>query len=310
MRLACSFGSLLAALLVQDISAFAPSSGLNISPKRVIGSVTIQQPDKIRNNAITLVRTSNAISTQFPIQMANISEEETTDNFQINPLFATLWAGFFLFGILQTAGEGVGSGTPSQELIERYIANPSKPDLNEIFNFIFNLLGLAPLIAASLIMPGAKFQKLPATPFLIGSAALGYGALGVYMTGRVPAKNVSKSDLGWFTSNVLENKLFNSLLVLVGGNLLFQLGGALSADAQGVINGFVDLTSHAAVALVSSIDLCILTLTLSILVAEDLERRGVEDKQAITAISASTLLLPIIGASIYCALRPSLPEGE
>ena len=250
------------------------------------------------------------------LSMASVESkgEEDEKQFQINPFFATLWLGFLSYGIAQTASEGVGAGTVSGDILEQFLANPVNPGVNEIFFVVFNLLGLAPLVAASLIMPTAKFQKLSATPFLFASAAFGYGALGPFMSTWVPVeeeKEVTKSDLGWFTANVLENKLFSTALSILGASSFVSGGNlieALASDAQGTINGFFDLTSHAAIALVSTCDLSIITITLAYVIYEDLILRGEQDKQKAIAISASSILLPIVGAALYCVSRPSLPE--
>jgi len=314
MRAVFCLTCILAAFVGRDTLAFVPNKEVTIASRLVNEKVRIQPLSQVGNVGFSFRKTTKVASAQFPTKIAMASgveeDDRSMDNFQINPLFAALWAGFFLFGVVQTAGEGVGAGTPSGDLIQIYAANPAKPDLNELFVTVFNLLGLAPLAAASLIMPSAKFQKLSATPFLFASAAFGYGALGPYMATRAPVTNVNQSDLGWFTRNVLENKLFSGALVLLGASIYAPLVGPMVADAQSVLNGFGDLTSQAAIALVSSCDLAIITLTLSILVAEDMETRGIEDKNTITAVSASTLLLPIVGAILYCAVRPSLSEGE
>jgi hypothetical protein len=41
-----------------------------------------------------------------------------------------------------------------------------------------------------------------------------------------------------------------------------------------------------------------------------LKRRGVTDMTKANIIAASTVLLPVIGSTIYCALRPPLPEEK
>eukprot|EP00566_Odontella_aurita_P027454 CAMPEP_0113595922 /NCGR_PEP_ID=MMETSP0015_2-20120614/40028_1 /TAXON_ID=2838 /ORGANISM="Odontella" /LENGTH=170 /DNA_ID=CAMNT_0000503337 /DNA_START=24 /DNA_END=533 /DNA_ORIENTATION=- /assembly_acc=CAM_ASM_000160 len=110
--------------------------------------------------------------------------------------------GFLAFAYARTVGEAPGA---SQEVLNQFLMDPIHPGVNEIFAVVFNLLGLAPVVLASLIMPSARGQKLPATPFLALSAAAGYTAVGPYMAFRQPAVDVAvKSDLGWFTANVLE----------------------------------------------------------------------------------------------------------
>ena len=293
--------------------AFTPTASTRQWQMQKTFQYGLNQPEK----SIHKLRNSNQPSMEqtSALSMASVDEVgEDEKQFQINPFFATLWLGFLSFGVVQTVGEGVGAGTVSGDILEKFLANPTNPGVNEIFFVVFNLLGLAPLVAASLIMPTAKFQKLPATPFLIASAAMGYGALGPFMSTWVPVegKEVTKSDLGWFTANVLENKLFSAAVTILGASTFLSGGliGALATDAQGTIDGFFDLTSHAAIALVSSCDLTIITITLACLINEDLKLRGEQDTQKAIAISASSMLLPIIGAALYCASRPSLPENE
>ena len=121
---------------------------------------------------------------------------------------------------------------------------------------------------------------------------------------------MSKSDLGWVTKNILENKIFNWAVVALSLSVFYTTGliDGILADAGGQIQGYMDLYTSSALCSVSSCDLLILTLALASLIPEDLKRRGVEDSGKANAIAASTLLLPVVGATVYCALRPELPE--
>lgn len=135
---------------------------------------------------------------------------------------------------------------------------------------------------------------------------------GIAMSTRKEVTNVSKEDLGWVTKNVLENKIFNWFVVALGLSTFYSTGlidGVLT-DAANQIAGYKELFSTTAIASASSCDLAILTLTAASLIPEDLKRRGVDDSSKATAIAGSTALLPIVGAAIYCALRPSLPEEK
>ena len=159
-------------------------------------------------------------------------------------------------------------------------------------------------------MPGAKNQKLNPTPFLLGSAAAGFGSLGLFMMTRTPVPFVEKEDLGWFTKNVLENKIFSWVLFAALANtyLITGAGESLLMDAGAAFEGFKETISGSALGFVSTVDLTILCLTGASLVPEDLERRGVDDKGKAYAIAASTLLVPAVGLALYTALRPSLDE--
>ena len=242
---------------------------------------------------------------------ASTSEEEDgsfLSDLQINPPYAMAYLGFLGFAYLMTTIEAPGA---SQEILEKFLADPVNPGVNELFASIFNLLGLAAFPLACLVMPGAKFQKpVPAAPFLLGGVFAGYGSIGILMSTRKSAPEVSKEDLGWVTKNVLENKIANWIVAGVALSTFYSTGfiAGILDNAAGQIQGYSELLTTTAIASASSCDLAILTLTAASLIPEDLKRRGMTDSGKANAIAASTILLPIVGATIYCALRPSLPE--
>jgi hypothetical protein len=204
-----------------------------------------------------------------------------------------------------------GSSGASQDIINAFIADPLHPNTgSSLFEVVFNTLGLVGLPMACLLMPAAKGQKFSATPFLFGSSLAGYGSLGLYMMTRRPKDDVSVEDLGWFTKNVLENKIFNWLLVaaLLNIYLITGAGQDLLSDFSGTFDTFLETITKSALGLTSTVDLTILCLTGASLVPEDLARRGITEKGKAYTIAASTLLLPAVGTAVYCALRPSLKE--
>ena len=130
------------------------------------------------------------------------------------------------------------------------------------------------------------------------------------MSTRKSATEVSVKDLGWVTKNVLENKIVSLFAAGLALSTFYSTGfiGGFLEDAVGQIQGYRELLSTTAIASASSCDLAILTLTAASLIPEDLKRRGVNDTGKAQVIAASTILLPIVGATIYCAFRPSLTE--
>lgn len=130
------------------------------------------------------------------------------------------------------------------------------------------------------------------------------------MSTRKAVTEVSEEDLGWVTQNVLENKLFNWFIVALALSTFYSTGfiGGVMADPASQIEGYTELFKTTAIASASSCDLAILTVTAASLIPEDLKRRGIDYSRRSSLIAASTVLLPIVGAAIYCALRPSLPE--
>ena len=226
----------------------------------------------------------------------------------INAPYALAYILFVGFVIVRQAAEPEGA---SNALIQQYFADPLNPGFNELFITVFNLLGLYAIPLACLLMPGAKGQKLPATPFVAGSLLAGYGALGLYTSTRKPNPSpITKADLGWFTANVLENKAFNWFIILVFSSAYVTSGalGALITDPGELIKGYADLFQEKAIVSGSSLDFLILTISAASFIPEDLERRGYRGDLAPSVIAALSCLLPGAGAALYCALRPSLED--
>lgn len=111
------------------------------------------------------------------IKNDDISASQDYNNISISFPYAAAWIGFIAFALFGTASESLG-GEASKELIDKFIQNPLNPGINHIFNYIFNLFAWIPFSLSALIMPGAKKQLLPATPFLLGSTMIGYMSLG------------------------------------------------------------------------------------------------------------------------------------
>ena len=221
-------------------------------------------------------------------------------------------------------------------MLQAYFDNPLAPGWNEIFYAEFNLLGIIPILMSCLLFPQASPMGLPPTPFLVASAGFGYFGLGkmchfarlhlvqtcIYFTytfvlfkapymifRKTPRSEVSLDDFGWVVRNVFENKLFNWAVVAL---CIYQYGSAIVPLLQNfadVQQGYVDLVTTSKFASVSTMDLAILSVTAASVIPLDLKYRRpqVEESEA-NLIAASTLLLPILGSAIYCALRPNLPQ--
>lgn len=227
---------------------------------------------------------------------------------KINLPYALAYATFIGFAYVRSAAEADGA---SMEMIQQFIADPLNPGFNELFLTVFNTLGLYFAPMACLLMPAAKGQKFPATPFILGSMFGGYGVLGIYASTRESDPSpVTKADLGWFTANVLENKLFNYFIAALFTSAYITSGavGALISDPVQLIKGYGDSFSETALVSASSMDFVILTLAAASFIPEDLSRRGYRGSVSPEVVALSTVLLPGAGAALYCALRPSLED--
>jgi hypothetical protein len=132
------------------------------------------------------------------------------------------------------------------------------------------------------------------------------------------------SDASWFTANVLENKLFGLLLValvlsvpLTTGLVDALLSPSISND--GLISEFATSLESSKFVSVGTFDLACLTATAATLIPRDYQLRSgttIDDdnvdpeqaKQQGRFIALATMLLPILGAALYIAWRPPLPE--
>ena len=132
------------------------------------------------------------------------------------------------------------------------------------------------------------------------------------MAVRKPVIEVDRSEFGWFTANVLENKVVAWLMAMLSFSSIFSTGliSGLSYDFSGEVQGYLELVSTTALASASSLDIVLLTITAASLIPEDLQRRGVTDENKMRLVAFSTLLIPVLGSVLYCALRPSIKDKD
>ena len=275
--------------------------------------------------------TATATTTARQASANDQTNQPSTSFFEdlpINPLYAIPYASFLAFGFYMTQVEAPGT---SQAILEQFLVDPVHPSgINAMFCLIFNLIPLVTIPLAGIIMPTAHYQTLPAAPFLLAAAGAGYGAVGPYVMTRRPVVNEGADagadtdadadyypgdtlpqqpvrPRGWWARNVWENRLVHGAVLALAASSFYTTGviTALKTDFAGTVQGYVDLFHSTAIAGVSSVDFTILCLTAASLIPEDLARRGVTGSKA-KAIAAATLLAPMLGATLYCALRPEL----
>lgn len=157
-----------------------------------------------------------------------------------NPIHAIAWPILLAVAFGVAPGE-LGSASDAA-LLQQIIDDPVHPGINPLFYTIFNMFAVVPFLLASLILPqeaaaeqeasssAAITLKIPATPFLIASAAFGYFAMGPYLALFYPAISVDErvssfqNNLGWFTKNFTENKIVAYGLVLFSAFLPLAAG--------------------------------------------------------------------------------------
>lgn len=208
------------------------------------------------------------------------------------------WAFLFAPGTLGADGD--------TELLNKLISQPSPrpPDVNELYFAVWNCFAVVPAILAALTAPSGKGQRLPASPFLWASAFFGYFALGPYFSTRtVREDSISKDDLGWASKNIFENRVFGIVLTAVSLSIPFSSDLITPGfDFTTAAGGLSDLFQQSRFVAVSMVDISLMSVLSSILVAEDCKRRGWSDKSLLFLVG--TLLFPVVGPSLYLAIRP------
>ena len=290
---------------------FTSCAGFSASPMtKLTHSMKVAEHVSLKSRTAYVTQSKR---TTTIVYSANLDNEESSgggflEGVSINAPYLAAYVAFIGFAFFKTMTEEAGA---SNEVLLKFIADPLNPGCNELFVTVFNLLGLYFVPISCLLMPGAKNQKFPATPFLLGSMFGGYGLIGPYAMTRIPDESIkTKADLGWVTANILENKIFNWFIAAAFTSAYITSGGvsALISDASGAFDGYGRLFSDTAIASASSVDFLILTLAAASWIPEDLSRRNYEGKVSPALIAASSVLLPGLGVALYCALRPTLEE--
>jgi hypothetical protein len=244
-----------------------------------------------------------------------VAEDESwTDFGAANPLsyaYLTAWVGLVTFAFVFAPGE-LGSASDAA-MIQSIIQDPAHPAMNPFYYGIFNLFALIPIVLAATIAPRSSDRGIPAGPPLFLSTFIAYFVMGPYLAFRKTPKdstNFSAQDLGWLTRNLWENKLVNYATVAFG-ILCLASGAPGLEDPAASWNGMLELLETSRFASVSFADLSLITLILTKEVADDYRIRAKgDDANSATLIGASTALLPILGAAIYCAARPSFQDED
>jgi hypothetical protein len=223
-----------------------------------------------------------------------------------NYVAGAVWACLIVWGFLLAPGEA-GSASDNA-MIQTLITQPTpRPEeMNQLWFAVWNSFVVVPAVIGALEAPVGRGQRLPAAPFLLGSAFLGYFSLGPYFLSRtVRTEPVDAEDLGFTSRNIFESKIFGGILSLIALSIPFS-SDLFSCDLSATFSGYVDLASTSRFVAVASADIAIMSVLAGVLVSEDAKRRGWEDKSI--PLAAASILLPVLGPCLYLVARPSLEE--
>jgi hypothetical protein len=224
-----------------------------------------------------------------------------------NYVAGAVWASLIVWGFFLAPGEA-GSASDNA-MIQTLITQPTpRPEeINQLWFAVWNCFVVVPAVIGALEAPVGRGQRLPAAPFLLGSAFLGYFSLGPYFLSRtVRTDPVDVDDLGFASRNIFESKIFGGLLAAIAISIPFS-SDVFTCDLASTFAGYIDLATSSRFVAVASADIAIMSILAGILVSEDATRRGWEDKAL--PLGAASILLPVLGPCLYLVARPSLEES-
>ncbi|MFM2429611.1 MAG: hypothetical protein RLZZ511_824 [Cyanobacteriota bacterium] len=208
---------------------------------------------------------------------------------------ALLWLGFSLYAFFLAP--------PSQpdtlELITR-LSTQDLAGINPLIVYLFNIMGVIPLLYSAVLYADGRGQKIPAWPFAVGSFFLGAFALLPYFVLREPNPQfvgVKNRLIRFWDARII------GILIAIAAVTLLVLGLSQGNWADFVAQWRSDRFIH-----VMSLDFCVLSLVFPVLLQDDLGRRGMADKYF-----WPIALVPLLGPLVYLMLRSrivELPDGE
>ncbi|MBD2020187.1 DUF2834 domain-containing protein [Leptolyngbya sp. FACHB-36] len=205
--------------------------------------------------------------------------------------FGLLWLGFVTYAFLLAP--------PNQpdtlDLIQR-LSTGQIEGINPLIVALFNLMGVFPLIYSGVLFADGRGQKVPAWVFALLSFGVGAFAILPYLALRQP--NPSFSGQKTWLLKLLDSRWYGIALTIGAAGLL---GYGIS---QGNWSDFGQQWQTSRFIHVMSLDFCLLCGLFPSLLGDDMARRGLKDDRLFWAVT----LVPLLGAAVYLALRPALPE--
>ena len=238
-----------------------------------------------------------------------------TSNNPLSFAYGGAWLALMSFGFV--FGPGELNDFQESGLLQAILDNPTAPDgMNPFYYGIFNIFILIPIVLGCVIAPRTNDNGLQAGTPIFLSSFIAYFVMGPYLALRkTPKTEFGVGDsLGWLTRNVWENKVFNWATVVLGFYVLYAGAAPGLTDPATNFQGLLDFIATSRFASVSIADLSLITIILTKEVTDDYKIRcrgsTAENIKRAPFIGASTALLPVLGAALYCALRPSLVADE
>ncbi|MBD3882932.1 DUF2834 domain-containing protein [Phormidium tenue FACHB-886] len=203
----------------------------------------------------------------------------------------SLWVGFVTYAFLFAP-----PNQPNTLQLIQDLSTGNWQGVNPLVVALFNIMGVLPLLYATVIYLDGRGQKLPAWTFSGLSFGVGIFALLPYMALRQPNPSFVGEKNWWL-------KLIDSWWF--GGAVAVGAIGLLSFGiSQGNWSDFVQQWQTSRFIHVMSLDFCLLCLLFPVLLPDDMARRGLKEQWIFWAVT----LLPLIGALAYVTFRPPIQK--
>ncbi|HEY9645930.1 MAG TPA: DUF2834 domain-containing protein [Chroococcidiopsis sp.] len=205
--------------------------------------------------------------------------------------FGLLWVGLIGYAFIVAPPDQPDTWTLIQHLSTGQLAG-----INPLIVTLFNVMGVLPMIYASVLVFDGRGQRLPAWPFMVGAFAIGAFALLPYLALRRPNPTFDGDRNGWL--RWIDSHWNGLAIALLSAGLLGY--GAIAGD----FSDFVQQWQTSRFIHVMSLDFCLLCLLFPSLLGDDMARRQWVNPLVFWAVS----LVPLLGPAVYLAIRPPLPS--
>lgn len=201
---------------------------------------------------------------------------------------------FWIAGWIHVFFFSPDSGQSTADFIAE-VMQPGGGQVDPLVFTVFNLLGIWPLIMVAMLVQDEQ-GKLKAWPFAFSSMVLGNSALYVYLFLR----KEQGAFFGPVTKliKVAESKIL-AVLLLVSTATLIVYG--LSA---GSLASYAEIWQTHFFVNVMTVDFFLFSLAFAMILPDDMRRRNIELKPYVWLYA----LVPVLGATVYLALRARLPK--
>jgi hypothetical protein len=215
-------------------------------------------------------------------------------------IFGALWLGFTGYAFLLAPPD-----RPDTLQLIINLSTGKWDGINPLVVALFNLMGILPMIYAGLMLIDGKTQKLSAGLFSAASFGVGAFAILPYLALRIPQPTAdrerfqsSKIDRSGIIK-VVDSRWFGVMLTIATIILLIY------GISRGDLTDFIQQWQTNRFIHVMSLDFCLLTLLLPVLIVDDIDLRNFSNPKLVRILS----LIPLFGGLFYLCIRPQLIDS-